>query len=136
MQNVVAIGIDCGGHIQPIAQEPSGFFELFLLSNRLLESVVSNASPEELKMTLRVSLGRDREVILALPPSGDISLGPDAKAGLLPLLSAGASLCLETGAVLGDVTSLCRLVFTGGLRRPWPSKAMFMPMYGGAVTCG
>ena len=118
VQKVVAIGIDCGVHTHPIAQEPSGFFESFLPSNRRLVSFVSSASPEELPMTFRVSLGRDKEVILALPPSGDISLGRGAGADLPVPLSGEVSLVLETGTTLGEVTSLCRLVFTGGLRSP------------------
>ena len=118
VHKVVAIGIDCGAHTHPIAQEPSGFFESFLSSNRRLASLVSGASPEELPMTLRVSLGRDKEVILALPPPGDISLGRGTEAGLPAPLSGEVSLGLETGTTLGEVTSLCRLVFTGGLRSP------------------
>ena len=116
VQNVVAIGIDCGGQIQLIAQDPSGFFAMFFPSNRLLESLVSNASPEELAMTLRVSLGRDREVVLETLISGDISLGRGTEVVFPPLLSTVLSLCLDTGTTLGDVASLGLLVFTGGLR--------------------
>ena len=56
--------------------------------------------------------------------------------GLLLLGSVEASLCLDTGAVLGDVASLCLLDFSGGFRSPWPSTAILIPIYGGAVTCG
>ena len=137
VQNAVAIGIDCGGQMQFIAQEPSGFLTGFFVSNRLLESLVSKASPEELPMTLRVSLGRDRDVIMEALNSGDISLERGTEEGLPPpLISTVVSMCLATGTTLGDVTSLCFLVITGGLRSPWPSTAMFMPMYGGAVTTG
>ena len=102
--------------MQLIAQEPSGFFTEFFPSNRFLESLVSNASPEELAMTLRVSLGREREVILEALISGDISLGRGTEVVFPPLFSTVVSLCLDTGTTLGDVTSLDLLVFTGGLR--------------------
>ena len=127
VQKVVAIGIDFGAHIQPIAQEPSGFFFD-------LESVVTNASPEVFTKIFRVSFGREREAILAAAlPSGDNSLCRGRDAGLPPLPSAGVSLALPMGTTLGEVTSLCFFIPVG-FRIPCPSTAMFMPMYGGADT--
>lgn len=74
VQKVVAIGIGCGVHMQPIAHEPSGFF---LDSARRLESVVTSASPEVFTKIFRVSFGREREATLealAVVASGDDSL--------------------------------------------------------------
>ena len=128
VQKVVAIGMDCGVHMQPIAQEPSGFF---LASTSRLESVVTKVSPEVFAKIFRVSFGREREAILALMPSGDSSLCR----GLPPLPSAGVSLALGMGTTRGEIASLLFFfVFPVGFRIPCPSIAMLMPMYGGADT--
>ena len=130
VQKVVAMGMACAAHMQPVAHEPSGFL---FVSPWLLVFNVSKASPERFAMTFRASLGRDKVEILVLLPSGDVCLCWETIAALV---SVERSLVLEIGTTLGDVSSLCFFTFAVGLRIPCPSTAMFMPMYGGADTWG